>query len=301
MLLQLIDQHWREHLYNMDYLREGIHLRALGQKDPLSEYRLEGHTMFDEMMGLVKGEFVRYMFHIQVDQAPEAEEQKVADVDYSYQSDPIQGFDGAGRGGRPRASTRPRRSRAAPRGRRRAARAHRRRQGGSQRPLPLRLGQEVQEVPRGIGLARGLLAPDPMSTDSTLSLDDLVQRATRLRERAGVLGEYLDPAALERRVAELEREMGDPGFWDDQANARAGVGGARRGQRAAHRYRSLVEEIDSLDRDGRPPARGGAGEGSPTWTCSRARRRPRARRRRCSAAWRRRACSRASTTPATRW
>jgi preprotein translocase subunit SecA len=95
VLLQLIDQHWREHLYNMDYLREGIHLRALGQKDPLSEYRLEGHGMFDEMMDTVKTEFVRYMFHIQVDRAPEAEEQKVADVDYTYQSDPVQGFEGA--------------------------------------------------------------------------------------------------------------------------------------------------------------------------------------------------------------
>ncbi len=95
VLLQLIDQHWREHLYNMDYLREGIHLRALGQKDPLSEYRLEGHGMFDEMMDTVKTEFVRYMFHIQVDRAPEAEEQKVAEVDYSYQSDPVQGFEGA--------------------------------------------------------------------------------------------------------------------------------------------------------------------------------------------------------------
>jgi preprotein translocase subunit SecA len=95
VLLQLIDQHWREHLYNMDYLREGIHLRALGQKDPLSEYRLEGHTMFDEMMSIVKSEFVRYMFHIQVDRAPEAEEQRVADVDYTYQADPIQGFDAA--------------------------------------------------------------------------------------------------------------------------------------------------------------------------------------------------------------
>src|SRR5690606_13037012 len=81
--------------YNMDYLREGIHLRALGQKDPLSEYRLEGHTMFDEMMSVVKSEFVRYMFHIEVDRAPEAEEQRVADVEYTYQSDPIQGFDGA--------------------------------------------------------------------------------------------------------------------------------------------------------------------------------------------------------------
>ncbi|MGD9694181.1 MAG: preprotein translocase subunit SecA [Thermoleophilia bacterium] len=91
VLLQLIDQHWREHLYNMDYLREGIHLRALGQKDPLSEYRLEGHMMFDEMMGIVKSEFVRYMFHLQVDRAPEAEEQRVADVDYTYQDDPMQG------------------------------------------------------------------------------------------------------------------------------------------------------------------------------------------------------------------
>jgi preprotein translocase subunit SecA len=92
VLLQLIDQHWREHLYNMDYLREGIHLRALGQKDPLAEYRLEGHTMFDEMMGLVKNEFVRYMFHIEVERPPEVEQQRVSDVGYVYQEDPVQGF-----------------------------------------------------------------------------------------------------------------------------------------------------------------------------------------------------------------
>jgi preprotein translocase subunit SecA len=94
VLLQLIDQHWREHLYNMDYLREGIHLRALGQKDPLAEYRLEGHTMFDEMMALVKNEFVRYMFHIEVEKPPEVAEQRVSDVGYVYQEDPVQGFVG---------------------------------------------------------------------------------------------------------------------------------------------------------------------------------------------------------------
>ena len=85
-----------------------------------------------------------------------------------------------------------------------------------------------------------------MSTDSTLSLDDLVQRAVRLRERAGVLGEYLDPASLERRVGELEHEMGDPGFWDDPANA-ARVSAVHSG--AAGRlsgYRSLIDEIESL-------------------------------------------------------
>jgi preprotein translocase subunit SecA len=95
VLLQLVDQHWREHLYAMDYLREGIHLRALGQKDPLSEYRLEGHSMFGEMMQIIQGEFVRYMFHLEVqEQAPEPEPPPVAAVNYSYADDPIQGFNG---------------------------------------------------------------------------------------------------------------------------------------------------------------------------------------------------------------
>ena len=95
VLLSTVDQHWREHLYDMDYLREGIHLRALGQKDPLSEYRLEGHDMFEEMMDGVKSEFVRYMFHLEVEQAPEVESHQPDQVNYSYASDPIQGFDGA--------------------------------------------------------------------------------------------------------------------------------------------------------------------------------------------------------------
>jgi preprotein translocase subunit SecA len=93
VLLQTIDVRWREHLYNMDYLREGIHLRALGQKDPLSEYRVEGGIMFDDMMDDVKAEFVRYMFHLEVNAAPEAEETPAHDVNYSYAEDPIQGFD----------------------------------------------------------------------------------------------------------------------------------------------------------------------------------------------------------------
>jgi preprotein translocase subunit SecA len=94
VLLQLVDLHWREHLYNMDYLREGIHLRALGQKDPLSEYRLEGHGMFDEMMSVLKSELVRYMFHIEVDRAPQVEAPVAQDVDYSYADEPVQGFSG---------------------------------------------------------------------------------------------------------------------------------------------------------------------------------------------------------------
>ena len=91
MLLQIIDVDWREHLLNMDYLREGIHLRALGQKDPLSEYRLEGH----EMMENVTREFVRYMFHVELEAPPEpVEAAPVGEVTYTAQDDPVQGFAG---------------------------------------------------------------------------------------------------------------------------------------------------------------------------------------------------------------
>jgi len=95
VLLQLIDVDWREHLLNMDYLREGIHLRALGQKDPLSEYRLEGHQMFDEMMDNVTREFVRYMYHVEMEAPPDPVEAPSLDgVTYISQDEPVQGFAG---------------------------------------------------------------------------------------------------------------------------------------------------------------------------------------------------------------
>ncbi len=96
VLLQLVDQHWREHLYAMDYLREGIHLRALGQKEPLGEYRLEGHQMFDETMEIIKHEFVRYVSNVEVESAPEHVDAPAAsDVDYSYADEPVQGVSGS--------------------------------------------------------------------------------------------------------------------------------------------------------------------------------------------------------------
>ncbi len=66
-LLQAIDVRWRQHLDDMDYLRDGIHLRGLAQKDPLVEYRTEGHAMFQEMMREVQEEVVRNLFHFEVE------------------------------------------------------------------------------------------------------------------------------------------------------------------------------------------------------------------------------------------
>jgi preprotein translocase subunit SecA len=64
--LRLIDQHWREHLHEMDYLQEGINLRALGQKDPLVEWQREGFDMFGKMMRSIARDQVKYVMHVQV-------------------------------------------------------------------------------------------------------------------------------------------------------------------------------------------------------------------------------------------
>jgi preprotein translocase subunit SecA len=69
IILQVVDTRWREHLENMDYLREGVHLRAMAQKDPLVEYTSEGHVMFEELNGTIREEVVGHLFHAQL--APE--------------------------------------------------------------------------------------------------------------------------------------------------------------------------------------------------------------------------------------
>ena len=66
MILQVVDQRWREHLEAMDYLREGVHLRAFAQKDPLVEYRGEGHILFEELSQTIRQEVVFTLFHVSV-------------------------------------------------------------------------------------------------------------------------------------------------------------------------------------------------------------------------------------------
>jgi preprotein translocase subunit SecA len=66
VLLQIIDDRWREHLHDMDYLREGIHLRGFAQIDPLVAYKNEGFEMFTTLMNAIWEEFARYIFHVDV-------------------------------------------------------------------------------------------------------------------------------------------------------------------------------------------------------------------------------------------
>jgi preprotein translocase subunit SecA len=86
VLLQIIDNRWREHLYEMDYLREGIHLRGFAQIDPLVAYKNEGFSMFQELMAGIWEEFTRVMFHLEVNIEPAQAEEMFAAEERQRQS-----------------------------------------------------------------------------------------------------------------------------------------------------------------------------------------------------------------------
>ena len=79
VVLSVLDRKWREHLYEMDYLQEGIGLRAMAQRDPLVEYQREGFDMFTAMLEGIKEESVGYLFNLEVEVA-EDEQPAVAGV-----------------------------------------------------------------------------------------------------------------------------------------------------------------------------------------------------------------------------
>jgi preprotein translocase subunit SecA len=98
VILQVVDTRWREHLENMDYLREGVHLRAMAQKDPLVEYTSEGHSMFQELNAQIREEVLATLFHAQL--APEDAEQlrmaqeaaaTAGNGDFSYEHESVAG------------------------------------------------------------------------------------------------------------------------------------------------------------------------------------------------------------------
>jgi len=65
VMLQILDQRWREHLSDMDYLRDGIHLRQVAQQDPLTAWQKEGYVMFEHLLESVDIDYVRYITHVE--------------------------------------------------------------------------------------------------------------------------------------------------------------------------------------------------------------------------------------------
>jgi preprotein translocase subunit SecA len=97
IVLEVVDTRWREHLENMDYLREGVHLRSFAQKDPLVEYRAEGHSMFEELGLLIREEVLMLLFHAQIEPRDAEELARSDDVDgdgaFAYEHESLAGAD----------------------------------------------------------------------------------------------------------------------------------------------------------------------------------------------------------------
>ena len=168
VMLQLIDQKWREHLSEMDYLREGIGLRAMGQQDPLVAWQRDGYEMFGQLMSGIDDDYVKIVMHAQVQvlqQVPTDEQDSLAGAQYQASDDPVQGTTGMQRtlaaGPAPGEEVV---FAAEPTGQVRRAPARCRsagdrqadcprlglRPGRAQRPVPLRERQEVQVLPRAL-------------------------------------------------------------------------------------------------------------------------------------------------------
>ena len=86
VVLSVVDRRWRDHLYEMDYLKEGIGLRAMAQRDPLVEYQREGFVMFQQMMGAIREETIGFLFNLDV-QVENQNVQSEAELTYSSPSE----------------------------------------------------------------------------------------------------------------------------------------------------------------------------------------------------------------------
>ena len=171
LLLEIIDQRWQEHLYDMDYLREGIHLRGFAQIEPLVAYKNEAFELFRDLMNSVWGDFARLIFHVEVTARGRQRRRAAA----ARRSRPARRAAQPPAAGASATRAAPRRSPArwpwpprpaAERPRatadaeeradagRRAAPRRRGRADRPQRPVLVRLGQEVQEVPRRLTAPR---------------------------------------------------------------------------------------------------------------------------------------------------
>lgn len=102
IVLQVVDQHWKEHLHNMDILRQGIGLRGYGQRDPLQEYSFEGYNLFEEMNAQIRMSVARLLFRVQVEVGGSLERRQRGPTRITYEHPEADSFGGAAAGNQPR-------------------------------------------------------------------------------------------------------------------------------------------------------------------------------------------------------
>ena len=96
VVLAVLDRKWREHLYEMDYLKDGIGLRGMGQRDPLVEYQREGYQMYNSMIEAIKEETIQLLFHVDIERVAMTEDEETeSDEDEAVNAaEAVMGLDG---------------------------------------------------------------------------------------------------------------------------------------------------------------------------------------------------------------
>ena len=96
VVLQVLDRRWRDHLYEMDYLKDGIGLRGMGQRDPLVEYQREGYQMYNSMIEAIKEETIQLLFHVDIERVAMTEDEETeSDEDEAVNAaEAVMGLDG---------------------------------------------------------------------------------------------------------------------------------------------------------------------------------------------------------------
>jgi preprotein translocase subunit SecA len=96
VMLITLDNHWKEHLAAMDYLRQGIHLRGFAQKNPKQEYKREAFEMFSTMLENIKHEVIGILSKFQIQEPPELRPEARDDADFQFQHEEFRGFGESG-------------------------------------------------------------------------------------------------------------------------------------------------------------------------------------------------------------
>ena len=262
LLLQIIDERWREHLYDMDYLREGIHLRGFAQIEPLVAYKNEAFTLFNDLMNGIWTDFVRMIFNVEVEltgpngdgagapspipASPGAGSSSTASGRVSYS--------GGGPWAAPRPSPWPRPRPAPPRRPSRTARPPSRRcrcfRSRWSSATSTSTSRSAATIPAGADPARNSRSATGRSRSGWPRRPPRSRRRSAWRRYAtssSCSRTTFDPAELKRRVAALEEQMGAPGFWDDQERAARVSAEHARATRKLEAFERLQVDVEDLD------------------------------------------------------
>ena len=152
ILLQTLDHLWREHLVMLEHLRQVIGLRGYGQRDPLNEYKAEAFNLFEAMSTNLREAVTSQLMRVEVRTAPPEEQASLPYME-AHKIDPSTGEDELALAPGRRGDARAPRDHSGCRCRAQSERSDKLGQGRPQRGLPLRLGQEVQALPRAVRLS----------------------------------------------------------------------------------------------------------------------------------------------------